>query len=162
MAFRSNVKPARAFKKGIDSEESRRKREEVTIQLRKAKRDEQVAKRRQATIPDATQSMGSDTNEEIQMKLQALPKLKEGVFSEDPNLQLECVTHFRKLLSIERNPPIQEVIDCGVVPRLVQFLTYHNNHSLQFESAWALTNIASGTSNNTKYVAFPLLRVMSF
>jgi len=140
--------------KTLDKDESRRGREETTISLRKDKRAEQLQKKRfgaaNMPIPGATpdtQSVGS------QAWLEANPTaLVEGVHSDDPNLQLPAVTQFRKLLSIERSPPIEEVIAAGVVPRFVQFLQMGDNPMLQFESAWALTNIASGTSEHTRVV----------
>lgn len=85
-------------------------------------------------------------------KLENLPQMIQGVMGNDPAIQTECTTQFRRLLSIEKNPPIQQVIDSGVVPRFVEFLQRDDNPALQFEAAWALTNIASGTSEHTKVV----------
>jgi len=42
-------------------------------------------------------------------RLQQLPNYVSGVMSADPAQHLECTTQFRKMLSIERNPPIQQV-----------------------------------------------------
>eukprot|EP00005_Dracoamoeba_jomungandri_P012752 CAMPEP_0174268254 /NCGR_PEP_ID=MMETSP0439-20130205/36738_1 /TAXON_ID=0 /ORGANISM="Stereomyxa ramosa, Strain Chinc5" /LENGTH=610 /DNA_ID=CAMNT_0015356307 /DNA_START=51 /DNA_END=1879 /DNA_ORIENTATION=+ len=81
-----------------------------------------------------------------------LDNMIAGVSSDQPQRQLEATTQFRKLLSIEKNPPIAEVIATGQVPRFVEFLSRDDHPKLQFEAAWTLTNIASGTSEQTRVV----------
>ncbi|CAN6289427.1 unnamed protein product [Urochloa humidicola] len=73
------------------------------------------------------------------LQLEGLPALVQVVLSNDQNVQLEATTQFRKLLSIECSPPIEEIISIGVVPRFIEFLTCEDHPQLQFEAAWALT-----------------------
>merc|ERR1719453_624861 len=79
-------------------------------------------------------------------KLQELPNMVAAIMSGDSKANYDATVQFRKLLSIEKNPPIQAVINAGVVPRLVQFLQNNAEPKTQFEASWALTNVASGTS----------------
>ena len=41
----------------------------------------------------------------LDRQLESLPQMVQGVQSNDPAMQLEATTQFRKLLSIERAPP---------------------------------------------------------
>jgi hypothetical protein len=160
-----DVDRKKGFKKGVDLEESRRRREETTLQIRKTKKEDRLTKRRQANsggMGSGEEAMGMFSSSETHMggsaphphsaTIEQLPNLVEGIMGNDTNVQTEYTTQFRRLLSIEKNPPIQQVIDSGVVPRFVEFLSRDDCPALQFEAAWALTNIASGTSENTQVV----------
>lgn len=52
----------------------------------------------------------------------------------------------RKILSIADSPPIQAIIDAGLVPRMIEYVKQSEYPQLQLEATWALTNVASGTS----------------
>ncbi|KAL0716719.1 hypothetical protein Bca4012_066041 [Brassica carinata] len=146
------------YKVAVDAEEGRRRREDNMVEIRKTKREESLLKKRREGLqstqqqPQFAPSSAAAAASSVEKKLESLPSLVGGVWSEDRNLQLEATTQFRKLLSIERSPPIEEVIGAGVVPRFVEFLMREDYPQLQFEAAWALTNIASGTSEHTKVV----------
>merc|ERR1712232_1492143 len=83
---------------------------------------------------------------------QQIVELSQMLLSPDPQDRFSATQEFRKLLSIEQDPPIQEVIAAGVVPKFVEFLTDISRPDQQFEAAWVLTNIASGTAEQTKTV----------
>merc|ERR1719454_1400217 len=84
--------------------------------------------------------------------LDQIPALSQMLMSDDPQAQYNSTQQYRKILSIEQNPPIQEVIQLGVVPRFVIFLQDITRPDLQFEAAWVLTNIASGNAEQTRFV----------
>jgi len=95
----------------------------------------------------------------ILLQLEHLPAMVAGIWTNDNNMQFETTTQFRKMLSIgkilvyaicfsfwfwmwivfdkfcfvlsERSPPIEEVIQAGVVPRFVEFLMREDFPMLQ-------------------------------
>ena len=93
-----------------------------------------------------------DKPEMEQETLRQLPNFVQGCYDDSLQKKYECCVRIRKLLSIDGNPPIDAVINTGVVPRLVEFLNDNTNPKLQFEAAWALTNIASGKAEHTACV----------
>eukprot|EP01041_Mallomonas_annulata_P011890 gene11890-24914_t len=146
------------FKKGVSAEDGRRRRGETSVQLRKTQKEENLSKRRNLLVnnfvdgetPQLTVGTTPETNvaavpgeKAKTYTVHDVPQLMEGLKSLDANSQLLSLRGFRRLLSSERNPPVQESIDCGAVPLFVTFLQRNDSPELQFEAAWALTNIAS-------------------
>ena len=95
---------------------------------------------------------GPDDDQEPN-RLLNLDDLVKRSLSDDPTIRFEAIRSARKLLSIDRNPPIDQLIQCQFLPILVQCLQFDQYPDLQFEAAWALTNIASGNSHQTQAVA---------
>ncbi|XP_056842401.1 importin subunit alpha-7 isoform X2 [Raphanus sativus] len=130
------------YKAVVDGVGGRRRREEDMVEIRKAKREESLLKKRRESLPQSPPSAVSlDHN------------LISRIWSDKKDLLIEATTQIRTLLCGEMfSVHVEEVIQAGLVPRFVEFLTWDDFPQLQFEAAWALTNIASGTSENTEVV----------
>ena len=122
---------------------------QVNVELRKARKEDQLLKRRQVReeVPEFDITGGAlpiptFNPAEILSKLQ----------SQDREVQFAAVQSVRRILSKERQPPIEMVINAGIVPHLMKYLQLSQDQKIQFEAAWALTNIASGSSEQTRVI----------
>lgn len=151
-----------AFKKGLkDSVECRRQRNETSLCIRKNKKGEGTAKRRVLSVSPVPQdgsavmtsvkSHGTTDPNKV-FTAADIPTLMTALFQ--PNIDeatlLFVVSSFRKIVSVETNSTVTEVLACGVLPAFVQMLQLHDKPKVQLEAAWALTNIAS--TSETKVV----------
>jgi hypothetical protein len=138
---------------GKDPEECRRRRQEMTVQLRKHKKEDTALKKRNITLnTDDTNETGPETEDDIRNKKASISDLVQNSTSPDPVVQLNAVQLARKLLSSDKNPPIDQIIEAGMLTILVECLKKDDHPTLQFEAAWALTNIASGSTVQTQSV----------
>eukprot|EP00253_Pinus_taeda_P023799 PITA_23799 len=158
MSLRPNSKAdarKQRYKVAVDTVEARRKREENLVEIRKSKREESLLKKRRegvSSVPNSQLSTGYDQAISLNEKLQNLPATVYALASDDIQTKEVALVYLRKMLSVESNPPINAVIQSGAVPVLISILKMSDFPQLQFEAAWALTNIVSGTSENTKVV----------
>ena len=117
------------------------------------------------SVLDAFEGLHIGTTDE-----QKIGQFLQELSSPDAKMRCDGVSDIRKILSRENNPPIQIVLDSGVLEILVQIMEEPINPAneyLMFQTVWALTNIASGTSEHVTALCdanvIPLvLRVMHF
>ncbi|KAM3141605.1 hypothetical protein pb186bvf_006210 [Paramecium bursaria] len=154
-----------------NNDDAKRKREEFTQEIRNKSRMEIINLKRKNNIP----SVQTDQNlplipptlpQDVQNKLkeqleilskrtftiQDFPQILTNIYSEDLILQHWGVTGLRKMLSVEVGAPIQQVIDANLVPKMIEIIQKAVTPQLILEAAWALTNVASGNTQQTQTI----------
>ncbi|KAI5165428.1 hypothetical protein NEIRO03_0377 [Nematocida sp. AWRm78] len=134
---------------GRGARSERETRASNAIELRTQKRDGMLQKKRTHA------SVGEETTSKVSL-------LVEQVNSKDPTEIIKGVTEFRRLLSAARCPPIDTVVMNGLTPIFTKLMNPDNPLyttmaeelavRIMHESAWVLTNIASGNTAQTMAV----------
>ncbi|KAG7364700.1 Armadillo-type fold [Nitzschia inconspicua] len=143
------------FKRTVGTTDGRRSRQQTTLHIRKQRKDEQLRnKRSQVHIMDENNNIMSMSNVLRGRKATVadIPQLATVITGSQSTVldKLEATKCLRRLLCKERNPPVNDILNCGVLPHLVYNLTADpEDYSLIFETAWVLTNVAT---TNTKEI----------
>lgn len=104
----------------------RQRRQEVSVELRKNKKEDQLLKRRNIEADEPTSPLQESNGQAVPAAM-SLEEIMDLIANPcKPELQFAAVQAVRKMLSRERNPPIDSVIDMGLVPTLIGFLEDFN------------------------------------
>lgn len=150
-----------SFKSRNSVIDGRNHRDDISLSIRKVKRDFRANSKRKHVNDDSILSINTtckrDSNENqnnmsVPMSKQVLliPEKVLDLKSNNEAICYEASKWFRTILSIEKEPPIDLVINSGIIPRLIHLISQNQYHNIQFEAAWALTNIL--TSDKTEHI----------
>jgi len=140
-----------SYKNRGKQEEYAKRAKAEAIQLRKVKKEEQLTKRRNLQpydIENDPDQLFSDI-ESPEVITPNIRAILQGLRSQNQDEVLDATRTSRKILSKETNPPIDLFIQADAVTRFVQLLS-GTTPAIQFEAAWVLTNVASGTEFQTQ------------
>lgn len=96
------------------------RRHEVTVELRKSKKEDQMFKRRNINDDEVTSPL-KEINGQSPAQM-TVDEIVASMHSSDKDRQFAGMQAARKMLSRERNPPIDLMIGHGIVPICIRFL----------------------------------------
>ncbi|KAJ3438084.1 importin subunit alpha-4 [Anaeramoeba flamelloides] len=137
------------FKSKGTQRQASKKREDLMIKISKQKKEELLSKKR-----NISQFLNEnyEDKEHLQELINNLPEITSKLINSNYEDPLPLVQNLRTIVSTEDEPPMDEIIFSGVIPYIMNFMKDDSNNLLQYESAWIISNIASGTSLHTEYV----------
>ncbi|XP_034044728.1 importin subunit alpha-1-like [Thalassophryne amazonica] len=134
--------------KGKDFRGLRRTRAEVSMELRKAKRDARISLTR-----GNIHSLLDEQEPHLQsFQHWTVEDIVRGVNSQTLDCQLQATHAARRLLCVKMHIPVDAIIAAGLIPKFVCFLALFECPSIQLEAALALTEITAGSSPHTSAV----------
>jgi importin subunit alpha-1 len=152
----------RYHKKGFDSHNAKKRRDDDTIQLRRRLKDDNLFKKRSLVPTHMTDTVPvieiQTTDDETETKtcapvpgcsdtsnnsVSSVIESVKAIYSTNSDTQLDGLQTMRRMLSVEKGSPIQAVVDTGVIPRIVSYMSDDENPTAQFQAAWIISNICS-------------------
>jgi importin subunit alpha-2 len=96
----------------------------VSVELRKAKKDDQLSKRRNLNFDEDDDAVSplKENNKQNVAPPMSMVEIIAGIQGSDAAIQFQATQQCRKLLSRERQPPIDDIIQSGIIPTLITFL----------------------------------------
>ncbi|XP_057983774.1 importin subunit alpha-9 [Malania oleifera] len=106
-------------------------------------------------IEEEQSILDAQTSSSVEELKSAVAYLGKGAMQK----RVTALRELRRLLSRSEFPPVEAAVKAGVVPILVQCLSFGSPDEQLLEASWCLTNIAAGKPEETKALlpALPLL-----
>ena len=97
--------------------------------------------------------ISDDLLDHMAIRVENIPRWANNMIEENSFLR-GSIVQINNLLSLEfkEGPPTQQVVDSGVLPKIVELLQRDEDHNIQHKAAEILTNVSAGKTKHTSAV----------